>query len=133
MRWTPIWLASRSCSPATRSSRRFLLDGLREGSVRSERREGASIPAPTAPNHTGPDPEFDRLERAVSLLAERHGEALREVARLRERLEDREGRIRELDERVLDMNQRRQDVAKRIDDLVAQILLLENQLGRKRS
>ncbi len=33
------------------------------------------------------------------------------------------------DGQILDLNQRRQDVAKRIDDLIAQILLLESQLA----
>lgn len=80
----------------------------------------------------GPEPDFDRLERAVAALAEKHRETLREVTRLRERLEDRDGRIRELDGQILELNQRRQDVAKRIDDLVAQIVLLENQLGPAR-
>jgi septal ring factor EnvC (AmiA/AmiB activator) len=94
---------------------------------------GAPIPAPIAPGPSGQDPDLERLERAVVALAERHREALREMARLRETLEARERRIGELDERVLELNQRRQDVAKRIDDLIARIALLEGQLEPARS
>jgi hypothetical protein len=54
---------------------------------------------------------------------------VRENARLRVLLEEREQRIRMADGQILDLNQRRQDVAKRIDDLIAQILLLESQLA----
>jgi septal ring factor EnvC (AmiA/AmiB activator) len=74
------------------------------------------------------DSDFERLERAVVALVERHRKALDENAALRDRLEERERRLRVADGQVLELNQRRQDVAKRIDDLVAQIALLENQL-----
>jgi hypothetical protein len=65
----------------------------------------------------------------VALLVERHIEAVRENARLRELLEERDQRLRVADGQLLELNQRRQDVAKRIDDLVAQILLLESRLA----
>lgn len=54
---------------------------------------------------------------------------MQENARLHELLEEREQRLRMADGQILDLNQRRQDVAKRIDDLIAQILLLESQLA----
>lgn len=62
-------------------------------------------------------------------LVDRHREAVRENVRLRGLLEDRDQRLRLLDGQILELNQRRQDVGKRIDDLVAQIQLLENQFG----
>ena len=48
---------------------------------------------------------------------------------MRERIEERDQRLRAVDGQVLELNQRRQDVAKRIDDLVAQIVLLESHLA----
>jgi len=68
----------------------------------------------------------------VVALAERHREAVREIARLQELLEERDQRLRRMDGQLLELNQRRQDVAKRVDDLVAQIVLLENQLAPAR-
>jgi len=65
----------------------------------------------------------------VTALVERHRGAVLENARLRELLEEREQRLRVAEEQILGLNQRRQDVAKRIDDLIAQIALLESQLG----
>lgn len=62
-------------------------------------------------------------------MAERHRDALRANTQLCELLEERENRLRRADGQILELNQRHQDVAKRIDDLVAQILLLENQLA----
>lgn len=75
------------------------------------------------------DPDFERLERVVTALVERHRSALHEVSRLRDLLEERDQRLRLVDGQLLEMNQRRQDVAKRIDDLVAQISSLETQLA----
>lgn len=65
----------------------------------------------------------------MTALVERHRGAVLENARLRELLEEREQRLRVAEEQILGLNQRRQDVAKRIDDLIAQIALLESQLG----
>ncbi len=65
----------------------------------------------------------------MTALVERHRGAVLENARLRELLEEREHRLRAAEEQVLVLNQRRQDVAKRVDDLIAQIVLLESQLG----
>lgn len=81
------------------------------------------------PGPAGSAPDFERLERVVTALVERHRDALRANTNLRGMLADCEQRLRLADGQILDLNQRRQDVAKRIDDLVAQILLLENQLA----
>lgn len=105
------------------------LDAVREFSVRCTRCEGDPIPGSTAPGHSSSDPDFERLERAVAALVERHRCALLENERLRELLEERERRLGIAEEQILTLNQRRQDVAKRVDDLIAQILLLESQLG----
>ena len=51
------------------------------------------------------------------------------MRRLRALLEEREQRLRRLDGETLELNQRHKDVAKRIDDLIAQVVLLESQLG----
>jgi len=81
------------------------------------------------PGPRAADSDLERLEQVIIRLVERHREALRENARLRERIEERDQRLRGVDGQVLELNQRRQDVAKRIDDLVAQIVLLESQLA----
>ena len=90
---------------------------------------GDSIPASTTLGPAGSAPDFERLERVVTALVERHRDALRANTQLCELLEERENRLRQADGQILELNQRHQDVAKRIDDLVAQILLLENQLA----
>ena len=73
--------------------------------------------------------DFARLERAVRALAESRRQAVRENAALREELEEKNGRIRTLEDQLLEGNQRRQDVVKRIDDLIAQMDQLDQQLG----
>jgi len=73
--------------------------------------------------------DFDRLERAVTALAEAHRRQLEENEQLRQKLEERNARIRTLEEQVLDGNQRRQEVIKRVDELIAQIDQLDSQLG----
>ncbi len=73
--------------------------------------------------------DFDRLERAVTALAEAHRAQLEENAQLRRKLEERTGRIRTLEEQVREGNQRRQEVIKRVDELIAQIDQLDSQLG----
>ena len=65
----------------------------------------------------------------VTALVERHRQLLRENGRLRALLEERDQRLRRLDGETLELNQRHKDVAKRIDDLIAQVVLLESQLG----
>ena len=81
------------------------------------------------PGPRAADPDFERLEQVVVRLVERHRAALRENDRLRELIGERDQRLRVVDGQLLELNQRRQDVAKRIDDLVAQIVLLESQLA----
>lgn len=65
----------------------------------------------------------------VNALVERHRQMLHENAQLRALVEERDQRLRRLDGEALELNQRHKDVAKRIDDLIAQVVLLESQLG----
>ena len=60
---------------------------------------------------------------------EHHAQLRVENSELRRNLGEREAKIRQLDERVLALNQIRQDVAKHIDDLIAQVDLLDSRLG----
>jgi len=48
---------------------------------------------------------------------------------LRDDLDEKNQRIRQLEAKLLDVNQLRQDVAKRIDELIAQIDQLDAQLA----
>jgi septal ring factor EnvC (AmiA/AmiB activator) len=77
--------------------------------------------------------DFDRLERAVSDLAEAHRRQRDENAVLRRKLEEQARRLRALEGQLLDANQRRQDVAKRIDELISQLDHLEGQLARSQA
>ena len=71
---------------------------------------------------------FVRLEAAVTALAER-GEGLQqECADLRGQLSDRNARLNAREAELIDANQLRQEVGKRIDELIAQIDLLDGQL-----
>lgn len=62
-------------------------------------------------------------------LLERHRSWAQENQALSRELAAQQDRTRELEAQVLELNQRRQDVAKRVDDLIAQIELLEGKLG----
>jgi septal ring factor EnvC (AmiA/AmiB activator) len=73
--------------------------------------------------------DFDRLERAVSELAEVVRRQRDENAVLRRKLEQVSARVRFLDGQLLEANQRRTDVAKRVDELIAQLDHLEGQLS----
>lgn len=75
-----------------------------------------SIPGPSEPLY-----DFDRLERAVSVLVERQRALREENQRLVRELSERDRRIGKLESQVRELNQLRQDVAKRIDDLIGQI------------
>ena len=72
--------------------------------------------------------DLNRLERAVSVLAESHAKLQDENTALRGELEDRALRMRTLDEQLIQSNQRRQDAVKRIDELIAQMDQLDTQL-----
>lgn len=62
-------------------------------------------------------------------LVEAHQDALVRNEALRDDLDEKNHRIRQLETKLLDVNQRRQDVAKRIDELIAQIDQLDVQLA----
>jgi chromosome segregation ATPase len=90
--------------------------------------------APRASRGRVPDLDnFERLERLVRDLVERHVALRREYTSLRHSLNEREARLRSLDARVRELNQIRQDAVKRIDDLVAQLGRVEEQLERRLS
>ena len=74
---------------------------------------------------------FERLERLVRDLVEKHMALSREHSTLRHTLSEREARLRSLDARVRELNQVRQDAVKRIDDLIAQLGSVEEQLERR--
>ena len=74
---------------------------------------------------------FERLERLVRDLVERHLALRREQSSLRRTLGEREARLRSLDARVRELNQIRQDAVKRIDDLISQLERVEEQLERR--
>jgi len=79
-----------------------------------------------------PDLEnFERLERVVRELAERHLALRREHVSLQHLLAERESRLRGLDARMREHNQARQDAVKRIDDLITQLGRVEEQLERR--
>ncbi len=128
-----------------------ILDELRPDSVRSRlaiggpaiphvnpasvRRTGtgddvaASAPGGVGRASAGSEWGWDRLERAVTRLAE-EVQSLRESLRgARGELADRDQRIRRLEAQLLDANQRRQDTGKRIDELISQLDQLDVQLA----
>jgi len=100
------------------------LDAFPAPSVGSAPARGCPIP-----DQADSASDFERLERSVATLLEKHRRLVDENAALRREIEDREHRVRRLDEQVLELNQRRSDVTKRIDDLIAQLDHLEAQLG----
>ena len=72
--------------------------------------------------------DFVALERRVKALAKKHRKLRDENATLRESLAKRDRSVRELEEQIRGLNQRRQDTGKRIDELIARIGLLDDQL-----
>ena len=73
--------------------------------------------------------DIDRLERAIVALVESDGQLRDENARLRRGLSEGERRIRALDSNLIAANQRRQDAHKRIDELMAHLDQLDEQLA----
>jgi len=73
--------------------------------------------------------DWERLERAVRMLAAQHATLRSELSSLRADLGVRNQRIRTLEAQLLDANQRRQDTSKRIDELIAQLDQLDAQLA----
>ena len=76
---------------------------------------------------------FERLEALVRTLVERHGALNTDRKQLRERIAQRDARIKTLDARLVQSNQLRRDAAKRIDELLAQLDRLEAEIARRLS
>jgi predicted nuclease with TOPRIM domain len=74
---------------------------------------------------------FDRLERAIVELLDRHEALRRENSRLAEALAARDRRVEELESRFREGNQLQRDVAKRIDDLLGQIDQIEHHFAER--
>ncbi len=72
--------------------------------------------------------DFNRLERAVSALADALGAQGEENADLRSQFDQNAQRIRTLEGQLLEANQRRQDVAKRVEELITQLDHLDGEL-----
>ena len=72
--------------------------------------------------------DFNRLERAVSALADALANARGEAAELRQQRDEYAQRIRSLEGELLEANQKRQDVGKCLEELIAQIDHLEGDL-----
>lgn len=75
------------------------------------------------------DVGFDRLETAVEALVGSHDQLQQDHQRLRREFAQANNRIRELEGELLAANQRRQDAFKRIDELIAHLDQLDEQLG----
>ena len=73
--------------------------------------------------------DLDRLEQAIAALVESNSQLRDENATLRRGVNDGENRIRSLDTDLLAANQRRQDAYKRIDELMAHLDQLDEQLA----
>ena len=71
---------------------------------------------------------FARLEVAIRALVECCERLDEECAGLRKQLVQRDERVSALEAQLIESNQLRQDVGKRIDELIAQIDLLDSQL-----
>jgi chromosome segregation ATPase len=90
-----------------------------------------AVPAESEAGHEAYD--FDRLEAAVSVLAESHGRLRREAAELRRQIDQRNRRVRTLETELLASNQRRQDAVKRIDELISHLDQLDAELDEVQS
>jgi len=75
--------------------------------------------------------QFERLEALVRSLVDRHRALNADRKQLRERVAQRDARIRALDARLVQSNQQRRDAAKRIDELAAQIDRVEAEIARR--
>jgi septal ring factor EnvC (AmiA/AmiB activator) len=74
--------------------------------------------------------DFQRLERAVTALAEAHRRQCEQAGALRRKVEEKTRRIRSLEGQLLEANQRRQDVTKRVDEMIAQLDHLDAQFRK---
>jgi hypothetical protein len=77
------------------------------------------------------DSQFERLEALVRDLIERHGALVAERAQLRERVAQRDARLRALDAQLVESNQTRHDAAKRVDELIAQLERVQAEVERR--
>lgn len=77
--------------------------------------------------------QFERLEALVRELIERHRVLATERAELRERLAQREARLKSLDAQLVESNQTRRDAAKRVDELIAQLERVQAEVERRLS
>jgi septal ring factor EnvC (AmiA/AmiB activator) len=75
--------------------------------------------------------QFERLEALVRSLVERHRALETGQKQLRERVAQRDARIRSLDAQLVQSNQLRRDAAKRIDELLAQLDRVEGEVARR--
>ena len=78
-------------------------------------------------------PQFERLEALVRALVERHRALAATHKQLRERVAQRDARIRSLDAQLVQSNQLRRDAAKRVDELLAQLDRVESEVSRRLS
>jgi septal ring factor EnvC (AmiA/AmiB activator) len=77
--------------------------------------------------------QFERLEALVRELIERHRALATERAELRERLAQRDARLKSLDAQLVESNQTRRDAAKRVDELIAQLERVQAEVERRLS
>jgi chromosome segregation ATPase len=75
--------------------------------------------------------QFERLEALVRKLVERQRTLASSQKQLRERVAQRDARIKLLDAQLVESNQRRRDAAKRIDELIAQLDRVEAEVSRR--
>lgn len=80
-----------------------------------------------------PDDDFAELEERVEALAKAHRLLRRENLGLRDALEARERRVRELEAEIRELNQRRQDAGKRLGELVHRIDQLDARLAHRKA
>ncbi len=75
--------------------------------------------------------QFERLEELVRALLDRHRTLAAERTQLRERLAQRDARLKALDAQLVELNQTRRDAAKRIDELIAQLDGVQAEVERR--
>ena len=81
----------------------------------------------------GDGSQFERLEALVRTLVDRHHALTTGQKQLRERVAQREARIKALDTQLVQSNQQRRDAAKRVDELLAQLERVEAEVTRRLS
>lgn len=107
-------------------------DGVAKGARSPARRESPSahgaLGEVSAGNGRQPRHDFERLERAVTELVDRHALLCKENASLAEQLAERARRVGELEAELEDARERRFRAAKRLDGLIADLDRLDEQL-----